>query len=220
MTTGRERHSSLFNFLLDSWGILERDLYARLDLPGREIICDFGAGVQGIVFMTEDGGFVKVTDSVREAAFARTICDWNLPEFPIIHDVFAFQLGTKPLYAIYRESVDDYLGPFPDEALAELVYEALDDARMEPPSFEGLDRLRELAPHHHAEIMELLEGLASLASVMGLQVYDLHSENIGQTHDGRIVVRDFGMNSMTVAEMNDALKEIPELPEPSIVLAA
>jgi hypothetical protein len=216
----RERHATFANFLLDSWGILESEIYGRLDLPGREIICEFGAGAQGIVFMTEDGGFVKVTESEREAAFAATIRDWNLPEFPSIHDVYAFTLGTQQLFAIYRESVDDYLGPFPDEALDDLVHEAMEDARMEPPSFEALDRLRRLAPHHHAEITDLLTALDRLADRTGLRVYDLHSENIGQTDDGRVVVRDFGMNALTFAQIDDAVRSIQELPDSVVELAA
>jgi hypothetical protein len=216
----RERHATFANFLIDSWGILESEIYDRLDLPGREIICEFGAGAQGIVFMTEDGGFVKVTESEREAAFAATIRDWNLPEFPSIHDVYAFTLGTQQLFAIYRESVDDYLGPFPDETLEDLVHEAMEDARIKPPSFEALDRLRRLAPHHHAEITDLLTGLDRLADRTGLRVYDLHSENIGRTDDGRVVVRDFGMNALTFAQINDAVRSIQELPDSVLELAA
>lgn len=216
----RERHNSFLNFLLENWGILESEIYDRLDLPGRQIICEFGAGAQGIAFMTEDGGFVKVTDSEREAAFAATIRGWNLPEFPIIHDVYAFELGTQPLFAIYRESVDDYLGAFPDEELDDLIHEAMEDARMEPPSFDAMERLRAIAPHHHAEITDLLAALDRFAARTDLRVHDLHSENIGQTDDGRVVVRDFGMNSMTFAEIKEAISNLQELPEPAAELAA
>lgn len=216
----REIHNSFVNFLLDSWGILESELYDHLDLPGRGIICEFSAGAQGIVFMTEDGGFVKVTESRAEAAFATLVRDWALPEFPMIHDIYAFELGTTPLFAIYRESVDDYLGPFPDETIDDLVHDALEGLRTVPPSFEEMERLRELAPHHHAELTSLLAALDDLADRTGMRVHDLHSENIGQASDGRVVVRDFGMNSLTPAQIEDAISSIPEFPEPVAGLAA
>ncbi len=216
----REMHNSLVNSLLDSWGILESELYDHLDLPGRGIICEFGAGAQGIAFMAEDGSFVKVTESRTEAAFATFVRDWSLPDFPVIHDIYAFELGTTQLFAIYRESVDDYLGPFPDETLDDLAHEAMEGMRTDPPSFEEMERLRELAPRHHAELAALLASLDDLADRTGMRVHDLHSENIGQTDDGRVVVRDFGMNSLTPAQIEDAISSIPDLPEPASELAA
>jgi hypothetical protein len=66
----REIGASMLEFLLDDWGVVERELYDRLDLPGRGLIVSFGAGAQGIVYMTEDGGFVKITEAPAEAAFA------------------------------------------------------------------------------------------------------------------------------------------------------
>lgn len=193
--------ASMLEFLLDDWGVVERELYDRLDLPGRGLIVSFGAGA--------------------EAAFAFYIRDEGMPEFPVIHDVRAFELGTNKLFAIYRESVDDILGAFPDEELDDLVCEALEGAaRRIPPDFQAMDMLREVAPELHREIDTLLASLADVRVQTDFGVVDLHADNIGRADDGRLVVRDFGMNTLSSEMIARAVRHIRELPEPTAVLAA
>lgn len=217
----REIGASMLDFLLDDWGVLESELYGRLDLPGRGLIASFGAGAQGVVYMTEDGGFVKITEAPAEAAFAFYIRDEALPEFPAIHGVRSFELGTTKLFAIYREGVDDILWPFPDEEVDDLVWEAMEGAaRRVPPDFQAMNLLRDVAPDLHREITTLLESLADLLVQTDFGVTDLHADNIGRADDGRLVVRDFGMNTLSVEMIARAVRQIQELPEPTAVLAA
>jgi hypothetical protein len=217
----REIDASMLGFLLDDWGVLESELYDRLDLPGCGLITSFGAGAQGIVYMTEDGGFVKITEAPAEAAFAFYIRDEAMPDFPAIRDVRTFELGTTRLFAIYRESVDDMLGPFPDEELSDLVREAMEGAaRTTPPDYRAMDTLRDVAPGLHREITTLLDSLAGLLVQTDFGVTDLHSDNIGRTDDGCLVVRDFGMNTLSTEMIARAIHQIGNLPEPSAATLA
>jgi hypothetical protein len=217
----REIVGSLKTFLLDTWEILESELYDRLAFPGREIICDFGAGAQGIAFMAEDGSFVKVTESASEAAFAALLKDRPLQDFPDIQEVYSFRLGNTSLFAIYRESVDDYLEPSEATTLETAVQEVLEGVlEANQPSPESLARLFELSPRHHGEITGFLASLDELYEKTGLAVFDLHLENIGRTGDGRIVVRDFGMNTLTPRETMVFVRNIQALPELHLAMAA
>jgi hypothetical protein len=217
----REIDASTLEFLLDDWRVLESELYDRLDLPGRGLIASFGAGAQGIAYMTEDGGFVKITEAAAEAAFAFYIRNESMPEFPVIHDVRTFEIGPTRLFAIYREGVEDMLGAFPDEELDDLVWQAMEGAaRRVPADFRAMDMLRDVAPELHREIDALLASLADLRVQTDFGVVDLHADNIGRTDDGRLVVRDFGMNTLSPELIARAVRRIRELPEPAAVLAA
>lgn len=212
-TSGEEYGIGMKYFLFDEWGIQEEELYDRLVLPGREIICDFGAGVQGIAYMAEDGSFVKVTDDVSEVAFAMLLRDAPLSEFPRIDDVFFFEMGDKRLFAIYRESVDDYLDPFDDEDIEEPVVKAMLGAgRSNPPDYADLERLETISPRHHREIVDLLASLKAVRAENGYGVSDLHADNIGRTDDGRVVVRDFGHNSLSRDKIEELVSSVRELP--------
>jgi hypothetical protein len=201
------------HFLYDEWGISESDLFDLLALPGREIICEFGGGAQGVVFMAEDGSFVKVTSDLSEVAFAMFLRDRQMQEFPRVHDVYSFEAGPTKLYAIYRESVDDFLDPFDEQHLEDPVIEAMLGAgRSNPPDFTALNRLERISPRHHAEISSLLDSLATMAERLGFGVWDLHADNIGRTDDGRVVVRDFGFNSLDSKQIEQLMADVPELP--------
>jgi hypothetical protein len=213
-------NESLIDFLLEDWGISEAEIYDRLDLPGRSPICDFGAGVQGIVYMTEDGSFVKVTDDAVEVAFAAQLRQTNLPQFPAIHDVFSVQIGAKQLYAIYRESVDDFLDFDENPVIEKLFIEAMLEVRENSECHQARDRFKTIVPHYSAEIEGLLASLEKLENETGIRISDLHSGNIGRTDDGRVVVRDFGHNNMPQDEVVEVLQNLGELPEPKAYVAA
>lgn len=130
------------------------------------------------------------------------------------------EIGASMLFAIYRESVDDILGAFPDEELDDFVCEALEGAaRRIPPDFQAMDMLREVAPELHREIDTLLASLADVRVQTDFGVVDLHADNIGRTDDGRLVVRDFGMNTLSSEKIARAVRHIRDLPEPTAVLA-
>jgi predicted unusual protein kinase regulating ubiquinone biosynthesis (AarF/ABC1/UbiB family) len=83
-----------------------------------------------------------------------------------------------------------------------------------------MNLLRDVAPDLHREITTLLESLADLLVQTDFGVTDLHADNIGRADDGRLVVRDFGMNTLSVEMIARAVRQIQELPEPTAVLAA
>lgn len=213
MSSTSNKGIDLKHFLFEDWGILESELYDCLVLPGREIICDFGAGAQGVAFMAEDGSFVKVTDDVSEAAFASFLRDEPRPEFPRIDDIYSFELGYTRLFAIYREAVNDFLDPFDERDLDTPVIEAMFGAgHSDPPDNTALERLREISPRHYEEIARLLSSVRHMKMRDGFSVSDLHADNIGRTSDGRVVVRDFGDNSLAMDEIVRLVSHIPELP--------
>jgi hypothetical protein len=145
----REIGASMLEFLLDDWGVVERELYDRLDLPGRGLIVSL------------------------------------------------------------------------DEELDDLVCEALEGAaRRIPSDFQAMDMLREVAPGLHREIDTLLASLADVPVQTDFGVVDLHADNIGRADVGRLVVRDFGMNTLSSEMIARAVRHIRELPEPTAVLAA
>ncbi|NTF23562.1 hypothetical protein G6L37_34895 [Agrobacterium rubi] len=221
MSTRDEDDGCMKSFLFEEWGIEESDLFECLTLPGREIICDFGSGAQGIVFMAEDGSFVKVTDDLSEVALAVLLRDKPVAQFPRVDDVFTFALGQTRLFAIFRESVDDFLSPFSEQHLEGPVIAAMLGAgRTTPPDYTALGRLSAISPSHHREICDLLVSLARVTASTGLEVSDLHAGNIGRTDDGRVVVRDFGYNNLSPEQIDRLIADIPVLPTMRVGMVA
>lgn len=200
----------------NSSSIDEEELFRRLDIGGRALVCDFGRGRQGVVYMTEDGNFVKITRSRREAALAASILAKPRPGFPRIDGVGRFEIGDTPLFAIYREGVDDVCEgdePF----LSNVVNCAWTDLSLVwPPKHHSphVRGLQELSPDIFGGFYDLLGHLQDLADSEGLVIRDVHIDNIGMTESGEIVVRDLGFHNLSQDEVEGLVSAIEHLPDP------
>lgn len=204
--------------LLEDWGCSEDELFERVSLPGKEPICCFGAGAQGIVFMLEDGRFLKVTEDRQEAAFAILLEDRMESLFPHIDSVCRLQFGGKELYAIYREGVDDLFSQDEPSWLTEAITKAWNAAAYDRPRRpDALKSLAGVDPKRASLLQSLIDDLAGRAELGDIGVFDLHVDNIGVAEDGRYVVRDFGFNSLSDERIEDLLTGAPDLQASSLL---
>lgn len=202
----------------------EDALFARMDVLGKGLCCDFGAGRQGVVYLTDDDSFVKVTRSSREAALARYLVDNPKAEFPAIQSVYQFEFEGSRLFAIYREDVEDVFGCDDDDSLMiETFTRSWTNLVLLWPPQHDAEAVRLLAdryPDLYGELYEFLGKMQDLKDFENLSVFDFHSDNIGRTKEGLVVVRDFGHHNLDDAIVDEMLGKIEELPLPQQMLAA
>lgn len=169
---------------------------------GVEVLADLGAGADGVVYMLEDGGCLKLTVSASEAIVA------------------VDGVEDARLFAVIREGVEC---PFPDPDDRELADERVLKSclRYVDHAWElGLDRPenRYLYAVARAEwgdraldLGQVVDGLRTLRDELGVSVHDLHYDNFGVTDSGRLCIRDFSrceMDMPTFLARRDALPRI------------
>lgn len=211
----------------DNWdhrGLDEDALLTRMDVLGKAPICEFGSGRQGLVYMTDDGNFVKITRSTREAALARNLVDNPKKEFPRIDEVYRFEHADTTLFAIYREGVDDIFDPFDEDArMVEAFARSWCNLVLLWPPQHNHPAVRLLAdeyPDLYGELYDFLGELQDLKDFENFEICDFHWQNVGRNTVGRMVVRDLGDHTLDNDFVDTELLRIEELPMPQQVLAA
>lgn len=194
---------------------------------GVEVVADLGAGADGVVYMLEDGGCLKLTVSASEAIVAALAIERaargepGLPAVPAFRAVAAVDgVEDARLFAVIREGVEC---PFPDPDDRELAEERVLKSclRYVDHAWElGLDRPenRYLYAVARAEwgdraldLGQVVDGLRTLRDELGVSVHDLHYDNFGVTDSGRLCIRDFSrceMDMPTFLARRDALPRI------------
>lgn len=194
---------------------------------GVEVLADLGAGADGVVYLLEDGGCLKLTVSATEAilaslAIARAATGApTLPAVPVFRDVAAIDgVEGATLYAVVREAVEC---PFPDPDEDELVLEGelKTCLRYVDHAWEmGRDRAENRYLYSVAEGMwadrkldlgAVVDGLRALRDELGVSVYDIHYDNFGVTDSGRLCIRDFSRCEMDMRTFLDLRKGLPRV---------
>jgi hypothetical protein len=174
--------------------------YVIAEMLGLEAFFDID-GHDGTVFFLEDGRVMKLTNQV-EAAVSQAIknlqaSDGLFKEFPIIHDVRRFSSEAElngvtvslTRYAVIKDNVEDYL--VSDDSLDDWK-EALRHFNF-GNSFESprhIQRAKDVWGTRGQEINRLSEGLARLEEQLGIKIFDIKADNIGQTSTGHICIKD------------------------------
>lgn len=169
---------------------------------GVEPYATLGDGLQGEVFALDDGRVMKVTESVFDAALSFYLLNNPCSVFPDIDAVDQVTVRRKKVYAVVRSDVHDiFEGPDDDtqndrkDCLNRYWY----FLRHGPEHFlkkttEDLEGDLELR-HRGEQLKKLLIDLNAFNDATGFDVSDINLTNIGVYKD-RLVVRDFGMNSI------------------------
>lgn len=197
----------------------EDSLFERLDVMGKGLVCLFGSGTQGAVYMTEDGGFAKITMSLAEVALAKLIKDYPVANMPIIEDVLSFEFDGRTMYVIYREGLDDLIEvTAPDDKyLARIATGAWTDLHMILPPKTDSYHVLALAqddPKLHRELVAFANRLNEMPKEEGINVLDLAFDNLGRSANGSICIRDFGHNMLSKEEVVHWVSKIEPLPHP------
>lgn len=169
---------------------------------GVEPYATLGDGLQGEVFALDDGRVMKVTESVFDAALSFYLLNNPCSVFPDIDAVDQVTVRRKKVYAVVRSDVHDiFEGPDDDtqndrkDCLNRYWY----FLRHGPEHFlkkttEDLEGDLELR-HRGEQLKKLLIDLNAFNDATGFDVSDINLTKIGVYKD-RLVVRDFGMNSI------------------------
>lgn len=206
------------------------ELYAIADVVGWEIdveVCaDLGAGADGVVYLLEDGGCLKLTRSTTEAIVANMLAErWKagnpIPGFPRFRGGFAIDgIDGAKLHVVVREAAETaYPDPTEDELAEEKVLRQC--LRYIDHAWEiGLDReenrylyavaLAEWGSRKPA-LSGLVEGLRTLRDELGVSVQDLHYDNFGVTDSGELCVRDLSRSEMDMPLYRSESARLPRL---------
>lgn len=177
---------------------------------GIEAQKSLGRGQQGEAILLNDGSVVKITPVEREAALALYLQEHYQAQFPKIYDVKRFEFEGKPHFAIHREQIDNFL---PDNSsLIETIEMEADLARLWISLLSGGQSMRYILDFelegkpdvqmHFNRLADFLEGIREFNAETRIDVEDYNFSNLGLVDD-MIVLRDFGMNFINYALLNE-----------------
>lgn len=177
---------------------------------GVEAQTSLGRGQQGEAILLNDGSVVKITPVEREAALALYLQENYLAQFPKIYDVKRFEFEGKPHFAIHREQIDNFLPD--DSSLIETIEMEADLARLWISLLSGGQSMRYILDFelegkpdvqmHFNRLADFLEGIREFNAETRIDVEDYNFSNLGLVDD-MIVLRDFGMNYINYALLNE-----------------
>jgi hypothetical protein len=200
-------------------------LFDNLDMAfGQSLVCQFGSGRQGHVYLDDDNRIVKVTRSLEEGLLALYLQLNPSPIFPKVADIRRLLIENVPLLAIRRDFVNDLIEDPSDHEreVLDCVKEAW--TQMHFLGQAGAPEVQTLAscsPFYHQKLFEFKAALDTFTTETGIYVSDLHSDNFGLSDDKqRIVVRDFGMSNIRKVIDQNLLDNIPliDVPAPSLTI--
>lgn len=178
---------------------------------GVEPYAALGDGLQGEVLALEDGRVMKVTESAFDAALSLYLLNNPCSVFPHVDAVDQVAVRGKKVYAVVRSDVHDiFEGPEDETQIdrKDCLYRYWYFLRHGPEhllkkAVQDLEGDLELL-HRAEQLQNLLIDLNAFNDATGFDVSDVNLNNIGVYKD-RLVVRDFGMNSICP----DILKSMP-----------
>jgi hypothetical protein len=199
----------------------EEELWDRIrDATGVELVADINSGLQGTVYMVEEAGLVaKITNSPLEAATAVTLMENPDSFMPLVKSVHRFRYEGRDKFLILREDLDDLVDVFDDgDEEVDRDYRNV-FINVKHPAFVSdeitASKAKCLAddPDIFDRFAAVLKGVADFNELYGVEVSDIHFGNLGKRSDGQIVLRDFGMSSMSeklFEELSGRIESIPD----------
>lgn len=177
---------------------------------GIAAVKSLGSGNQGEAILLQDGSVIKITPVQREAALALYLQENDQAQLPKVLDVKRFEFNGKPHYAIHREQIDNFIPD--DSSLIETIEVEADLARCWTSLLSGTQSTRFLVDFYlegKPEVRKLFnlladfrEGILKFNEETGIDVEDYNFSNLGLV-DGKIVLRDFGMNYIRYDLLNE-----------------
>ena len=184
-----------------------REICSEIGVPAEKSL---GSGGQGEAILLQDGSVIKITPVQREAALALYLQENDQAQLPKVLDVKRFEFNGKPHYAIHREQIDNFIPD--DSSLIETIEVEADLARCWTSLLSGTQSTRFLLDFYlegKPEVRKLFnlladfrEGILKFNEETGIDVEDYNFSNLGLV-DGKIVLRDFGMNYIRYDLLNE-----------------
>lgn len=199
----------------------EMQLWDRIrDEVGIHLIADIGSGLQGTVYALEEDGLVaKITNSTLEAALAAVLIAQSNASLPRIHSVHRLSGSSGGQFLIVRDDVEDvvsvldYADAMLERHLQNVFINIKYPAFLSPEIEQSKKFMKLTNPAIFDAFKAILDGAKQFEAETGIEILDLHFNNLGRNASGRIIIRDFGMNNIRDADCDAIIDGLPEIPD-------